>query len=96
MDSSAIKNPEDLARAIASASKPMPDLGDPSVVHEFTLSDPEICAIWAAVAFVKGASAQFEHMSGTPLRWWNHYGPTLEKLDARLRIFDDSEVKAHA
>jgi hypothetical protein len=72
-------------------AQPLPDLGDPRTFFRVEMSEPEINAIYAAVAFVESECAALVKLAGGDIesRFWRHYGPTLNALSARLsRDFD--------
>jgi hypothetical protein len=62
----------------------LPPLGDSSKRYPVELTEPEINAIHAAVAFVGSACKEAGFT-----KYWEHYGPTLEALSERLAAFDD-------
>lgn len=68
---------------------PFPTLGDPTKRYPVELTEPEINAIHAGIAFVKGACANWPDELAA--KYWKHYGPTLEALSDRLAIFDDDD-----
>jgi hypothetical protein len=65
----------------------MPDLGNQGLVWNTTLTEREINAVYAVVAFTEAACVT----AGVAVTsaWWKHYGPTLLALSQRL--FDESE-----
>jgi hypothetical protein len=65
-------------------SLPLPPLGDSSNHYPVELTEPEINAIHATVAFVGSACKEAGFT-----KYWEHYGPTLEALSERLAAFDD-------
>ena len=69
------------------AGGPFPTLGDKARTFAVELTEPEINAIHAAVAFVGAACKDWP--TGLGARYWSHYGPTLDHLSERLAIFDD-------
>ncbi len=76
--------------AAAVNAQVFPSLGDDRKRYQTELSEPELNALAGVVAFVKSACA----VAGFT-RYWAHYGPTLEKLMARLgrEIPDDCDCK---
>lgn len=76
-----------------------PPLGDPQKTYEVTLTEPEINAIHAFSGHVRGYLNEVQHITKdgrglSPenqivLKWFSHYGPTLESLSKRLKVFDD-------
>jgi hypothetical protein len=66
-----------------------PPLGTESKTFPATLTEPQINAIHAAVGFLRAEMAELEKASGMEVSWWQHYGPTLERLSEDLGVFDD-------
>ena len=75
----------ELRRALDS----LPSLGDPAKVFTVVLTEPEINAIHAALGYCRSNCLQFTTLEPSILKWWNHYGPTLEGLSDRLALLDD-------
>jgi hypothetical protein len=67
----------------------MAPLGDPKRLFAVELTEPEINGIYAFVAFVKSACVVEPFM-----RFWEHYGSTMQRLSDRLTVFDDSPSDA--
>ena len=70
---------------------PLSDLGDARKSFMVEMTEPEINAVYAAVAFVESECAMLVKLAGGGLesRFWQHYGPTLTALSDRLsRDFD--------
>jgi hypothetical protein len=75
----------------------LPSIGDSRKVYPIMLTEPEINSIHAVFGYV---DSQIRTLRGLPPNeftrytedWWNHYGPTLIGLSARLREFDDGDA----
>lgn len=85
----AVRAMEILNGAIAKAG--LPGLGDDAKTYSTTLTEPEINAIYAVVAFAQASCGELSKAAGgVPHLWWEHYGPVLTKLSERLEVFDDA------
>ncbi len=75
-----------------SRSGQLPELGDETKLYPVQLTEPEINAIHAAVAFVDAACKGWKIGE----QFWTHYGPTLSTLSDQLAIFDDENAPRSA
>lgn len=76
--------PPEIAAAMEKL-KSLPPLGDPGKLYPVSLTEPEVNSIYAAVGFMREACKGLAFLKP----FWEHYGPTLELLSARLTVFDD-------
>lgn len=76
----------------AAAMRNPPSLGDERKRYSIELTEPEVNALYAVIAFAQSACAEVGGRSPALRKWWNHYGPTLTALDQRLLEFDDSQT----
>lgn len=72
---------------------PMEPLGNPRKVFVTKLTEPEINAIYAAVAFTDNNCSTLVRLAGgdIPSAFWEHYGPTLNALVDRLQADFDGK-----
>lgn len=75
--------------ALRSTLDRLPALGDSAKVYPVTLTEPEINAIHAAFGYLRSNCIEMSKIEPSIMKWWNHYGPTLEALSERLGEFDD-------
>lgn len=75
-----------------------PSLGLDRKQYPETLTEPEINAIYSGVGWLSelaGEAARADQQDAVAryfVAWWKHYGPTLEQLSERLKVWDDEDA----
>ena len=79
------------------ALKVFPSLGDARKTYAVDLTEPEINAIHGVLGYCDDqirmlATLPPNAFTAHARAWWNHYGPALLGLSARLQRFDDGDA----